>query len=52
MTQRAIRYATLEPITLTLINQKGEHFDFHAPKENLHQVENCDFGERVFTLRV
>ena len=52
MTQRAIRYATLEPITLTLINQKESILIFMLRRENLHQVENCDFGERFFTLRV
>ena len=50
MSQRAIRYATLEPITLTLVNQKGKIFDFHAPKGNSHQPENCSLGERFFTL--
>ena len=48
MTQRAIRYATLEPITLTLINQKGEHFDFHAPKGKFTSSGELRLWGKVF----
>ena len=48
MSQRAIRYATLEPITLTLINQKGELFDFHAPKGKFTSSGELRLWGKVF----
>ena len=48
MTQRAIRYATLEPITLTLIDQKGKLFDFHAPKGKFTSTGELQLWGEVF----
>ena len=48
MSQRAIRYATLEPITLTLVNQKGKIFDFHAPKGKFTSTGELQLRGKVF----